>query len=211
MDFKLLMNSFAKEDLIYWHLERLETNMQKLYEAGQYGGVFVEDFTGLSMAHWYKPAVEFLKEMMATDQQNYPELSRAIFYINAPRVLSVLWPLLKPLMDPLTVAKVIVFVLLLLKNSKRKQGVYCFRFWRGSAGAVHAPDERANGIQRNLQQVSRQTCRWQMSRLFSWRTFSLHQKCSLQHNQCTSKGRNQGYCVFLFSDFCFFKMCLFFS
>jgi hypothetical protein len=107
MDFKLLMNNFTKEDLIYWHIERLEKNMQILHEHGQYGGVFVEDFTGLSMAHWYKPAVEFLKEMMQTDQQNYPELSRAIFYINAPRVLSVLWPLLKPLMDPLTVAKVL--------------------------------------------------------------------------------------------------------
>jgi hypothetical protein len=70
--------------------------------------VFVEDFTGLSMAHWYTPAVEFLKAMMAVDQQNYPELSAAIFYINAPRVLSVLWPLLKPFMDPLTVAKVFI-------------------------------------------------------------------------------------------------------
>jgi hypothetical protein len=82
--------------------------MQRLFECGVFGGVFVEDFTGLSMAHWYTPAVEFLKTMMAVDQQNYPELSAAIFYINAPRVLSVLWPLLKPFMDPLTVAKVYI-------------------------------------------------------------------------------------------------------
>ena len=106
MDFRLLMNSFSKEELIYWHLEKLEINMQNLYECGQYGGVFIEDFTGLSMAHWYAPAVDFLKMMMAVDQQNYPELSAAIFYTNAPRVLSVLWPLVKPFMDPLTVAKV---------------------------------------------------------------------------------------------------------
>ncbi len=106
MDFRLLMNSFSKEELIYWHLEQLEQNMQRLFEHGRFGGVFIEDFTGLSMAHWYAPAVDFLKMMMAVDQQNYPELSAAIFYTNAPRVLSVLWPMLKPFMDPLTVAKV---------------------------------------------------------------------------------------------------------
>ena len=88
MDFKTLMTAFSKDELIYWHCETMEKNSQRLYRAGQFGGVFVEDFTGLSMAHWYKPAVEFLKLMMHTDQQNYPEFSAGIFYINAPRVLS---------------------------------------------------------------------------------------------------------------------------
>lgn len=106
MDFKLLMEKFNKDELMLWHLEQMEHLAQWLYREGRFGFVFIEDFTGLSLAHWHKPAVDMLKHMMNIDQSNYPEFSWRIFYINAPRVFTALWPLLKPFMDPLTVEKI---------------------------------------------------------------------------------------------------------
>jgi hypothetical protein len=47
-----------------------------------------------------------LKTMMHVDAQNYPEFSTAIFYIQSPKILSLIWSWLKPLMDPGTVGKV---------------------------------------------------------------------------------------------------------
>jgi hypothetical protein len=69
------MGEFTSDELINWHLEKMELRSNLLAQKGIYGGIFVEDFTGLSMSHWYKPAVDMLKVMMNVDQQGYPEFS----------------------------------------------------------------------------------------------------------------------------------------
>lgn len=83
---------------------------------------------------------------MHTDQQNYPEYSSAIFYTNAPRVLSVLWPLLKPFMDPLTVQKV--------KEKRFKFDVFFLTVLSSSSQVHISSDTNVEGLKRFMPATS---------------------------------------------------------
>lgn len=66
----------------------------------------MEDLNGLGWAHMYKPAISTLQVCSALDESHYPEMLKRMFIINTPRIFTLFFSLVKPMMDKRTLDKI---------------------------------------------------------------------------------------------------------
>nr|CAH0109544.1 unnamed protein product [Daphnia galeata] len=68
------------------------------------------DMAGFSMRHvTFKPALDTAIQLVQLYEGNYPELLRRVYVINAPKIFSVLYSMLKPFMHEKTKNKIQIF------------------------------------------------------------------------------------------------------
>jgi len=58
------------------------------------------------MKHTEKAGLDFIRTIAELDQANYPEMMRKMFLINAPAIFTMIYSMLKPFIDPVTLSKV---------------------------------------------------------------------------------------------------------
>ena len=69
--------------------------------------IFVSDLTGFEWKHLMdKAAIEVLLDCIRNFEDNYPESLKAAIALNAPKIFTILFNLIKPLLTPRTLAKV---------------------------------------------------------------------------------------------------------
>jgi hypothetical protein len=113
VDARGLLKAVSEKDLLHYHVftvERDEKRRAQLFaERGVYPGtVIVQDCQGLGWKHLYRPAIGVLQKLFKMDQDNYPESLRKMYVVNAPKLFTVVYAMVKPLVDPRTLQKVIV-------------------------------------------------------------------------------------------------------
>mmetsp|Transcript_19001 Transcript_19001/g.26822 ORF Transcript_19001/g.26822 Transcript_19001/m.26822 type:complete len:405 (+) Transcript_19001:101-1315(+) len=98
--------------LEYWTFIYESLHLKLYLEGeGQKKMVFVDvvcDFQNLSISQQFAPAFvsKVLKPWIKQTQENYPETSKRIIFVNPPRIISTAWAIIAPLMSPGTVEKV---------------------------------------------------------------------------------------------------------
>eukprot|EP01121_Diplochlamys_sp_Union-15-3_P011711 TRINITY_DN3424_c0_g1_i7.p1 TRINITY_DN3424_c0_g1~~TRINITY_DN3424_c0_g1_i7.p1 ORF type:complete len:434 (-),score=96.89 TRINITY_DN3424_c0_g1_i7:74-1375(-) len=110
-DAKGVMNTFPEDFLIDYHIYRMEEIEKLRYniykEKGYTGGaVIIQDFSGLGWGHVYNPALAAIKKVFAIDADNYPEFLRRCYFINCPKIFTMLWAIVKPWVDKRTLDKI---------------------------------------------------------------------------------------------------------
>jgi hypothetical protein len=68
--------------------------------------IAIEDLDNLGMKHYHSKGLELLKEAIAIDEGFFPEHLARLYVVNAPAVFRVIWAVVKPWMDPRTLAKI---------------------------------------------------------------------------------------------------------
>lgn len=67
------------------------------------------DLEGLSYErHYYWPGINVFRELLSIFETNYPEQTRRIIVLRAPKVFPVAYNLIKPFMDEKTRNRVII-------------------------------------------------------------------------------------------------------
>jgi phosphatidylinositol/phosphatidylcholine transfer protein len=97
VDPKTLLKAVSQEDLLHYHVYCQEKAAIQLNELGKklnkpiFGNTVVEDLNGLGWKHYNNQALAILKQIIAIDEANYPEILKRYYLINAPRFFQVLW------------------------------------------------------------------------------------------------------------------------
>ncbi|KAI4882304.1 hypothetical protein NFI96_011117, partial [Prochilodus magdalenae] len=114
VDMKGILLSASKQDFIKYKIRECEM-LQKIYESqSKRLGKNVESMTtiydceGLAMKHFWKPGLDLYGELMTVVEDNYPEGLKRFFALNAPKLFSVIYNMLKPFVSEETRNKVIV-------------------------------------------------------------------------------------------------------
>lgn len=106
-----VMERFTPETLINFHLWVMERDLQRCYDASCALGkpitqtIVVQNLSGLGWRHVHPPAVEVVKKMLQLDQLNYPEMMGGLVAFNAPAIFPLAFRLVRPFIDPVTLAK----------------------------------------------------------------------------------------------------------
>lgn len=107
-----LMKLCTPEALIHYHIYTQEIALRTFKEISEkqerpvIGGIVVENMDGLSMKHFHTQGMNVLKTVVQIDEANYPETLRKYYVINAPRIFTMLWRIVKPWLDENTLAKI---------------------------------------------------------------------------------------------------------
>lgn len=72
------------------------------------GVVVLFNLSQLTMKHTLGPLMTYASECMSLDEKHYPELLAWSLVFNAPKVFTVLFAMVKPLLDPVTLSKLCV-------------------------------------------------------------------------------------------------------
>mmetsp|Transcript_54028 Transcript_54028/g.107240 ORF Transcript_54028/g.107240 Transcript_54028/m.107240 type:complete len:442 (+) Transcript_54028:81-1406(+) len=100
------------EKLVRYHIWMNEMGSRALGQQSIRLGKRVDKFTccfnakGFTPSHMRHGSMNFVKQITAIDQQHYPERLGIIILINAPRLISVVWSVIKRWLDPITREKV---------------------------------------------------------------------------------------------------------
>jgi hypothetical protein len=69
-------------------------------------GITVIDLDGLRLQGFVGEAVTFVKRAAFFTSRHYPERCGAIYIVNSPPFFQVLWKMITPILDPVTIEKV---------------------------------------------------------------------------------------------------------
>lgn len=100
------------DDFLQYWTYIFESLNSKLHEESMKRGrmVYVDeicDLRNMNMRQFSPGFVSFvLKPWLRLTQQNYPETTKRIFFLNPPRIISVVWNIVTPMASPGTIAKV---------------------------------------------------------------------------------------------------------
>lgn len=83
------------------HSHRLQRRLYKF--------VVVLDMDGLSLTHLSRPFIHLVKTYISAFSNFYPESLHKLYMINVPRIFAATWALIKPMLHPLTAAKINIF------------------------------------------------------------------------------------------------------
>jgi hypothetical protein len=107
-----LLTQFKTEELIQCHIYWLEFNCQRARERSRQLGKHIESFSMISDLHSCKPEIRkvlnIFKQSVYIDDNYYPERLGQMFIVNPPLIFPALWAIVKPWLDPVTKAKIIV-------------------------------------------------------------------------------------------------------
>lgn len=119
MDLKGILLSAKKRDYLTYVIEIVERSFQRVRNDPKKfkrspdaiaQSTVIFDMAGFSMRHiTYKPALDTAIQLVQLYEGNYPELLRRVFIINAPKIFSVLFSMLKPFMHEKTRHKIQIF------------------------------------------------------------------------------------------------------
>lgn len=68
--------------------------------------IYVIDLAGIRLRDFAGEVIKFVKSAASFTSRHYPERSGTIFVVNAPIWFNVIWKVVKPIIDPVTVEKV---------------------------------------------------------------------------------------------------------
>jgi len=115
IDVKPFLKAFKPDDILRYHIYCQEDVCQRIKQSivkqntPLWGNIVVEDLSGLSWKHSYRPAFSLMKRTVEIDEANYPETLKCLYVINAPKIFSVMWKVVKPWFDPQTLSKIKIF------------------------------------------------------------------------------------------------------
>ena len=117
IDMPMLLTESSPEQIIAYFSRESEISLrQRLPAASLAKGSVVDrslsilDLNGLSFRFaTHTTARKVVKQIIAVSGDNYPELMGEIVIINAPRVFSLAWSAVKPMLDEKTVAKIKIY------------------------------------------------------------------------------------------------------
>eukprot|EP00002_Diphylleia_rotans_P040289 TRINITY_DN9513_c0_g1_i2.p1 TRINITY_DN9513_c0_g1~~TRINITY_DN9513_c0_g1_i2.p1 ORF type:complete len:277 (+),score=62.16 TRINITY_DN9513_c0_g1_i2:51-881(+) len=112
IDPKGVLRRFSEAEVLDYHLYLNETGRRLRKERSEALGKKIEtsisiyDVKGLGIQHSYKPGLDLLRKSIAMDERNYPETMRKIYVVNTPTIFNMLWGIVKPWLNPVTLAKI---------------------------------------------------------------------------------------------------------
>lgn len=107
LDIVGMLHSAAKQDLIRATVQILERNMDLSAKTGQNQVCVIFDMENWSLKQYaWRPAAEVVIQLIQMYSNNYPEILKACFIINAPRIFSVAFNIVKKFMDEYTISKI---------------------------------------------------------------------------------------------------------
>ncbi|CAH1280313.1 unnamed protein product [Diabrotica balteata] len=111
-----MLSSVSKLELIKNEAKILETNLKMAAETGEHQLVVIFDMEDFDIKQYAsRPAAEFAISLIQLYEANYPEILKQCYIINAPRVFSVAFNVVKRFMNGYTLSKIQIF-----KNDPRK-------------------------------------------------------------------------------------------
>lgn len=117
MDLRGILQSVTKKDYMRYQMYMTEIVNQEMRDESFRTGkntacqmTFIADMANLSMRQMtYKPVMETGLEQTKVYELNYPENLRRIFIINAPKLFTVIYNIMKPFMHQATIDKMRIF------------------------------------------------------------------------------------------------------
>ncbi|XP_068239493.1 SEC14-like protein 2 [Palaemon carinicauda] len=115
-DMRGLLSSVRKRDYIRYTVRVLEASLQDMkkqtkdlgYPVTQQCCIFdLEDFS-LRHVTW-KPAMDVILELVQLYEANYPELLKCAYVINAPKVFTLAYAIIKPFLHEVTLKKIRIY------------------------------------------------------------------------------------------------------
>lgn len=108
--FQDIKKELSEDDIFNRHIRQQEVMIRRLQRASERHGrpiekqIIVMDMKNVSMTMDFM-ALRVFKRTVVIDEACYPERLETLYMINAPFTFSVLWAIIKPWIDPVTVAK----------------------------------------------------------------------------------------------------------
>lgn len=111
IDTKKLLSSFQEEEFLRYHIYGMEYSSLLLDQLSKerksmVRTVLIFDLAGLNMSHVRGSAMDLLRKALKITQDYYPESMHRCYILNAPKVFSMFWQVIKPLLAERTVRKV---------------------------------------------------------------------------------------------------------
>ncbi|XP_019881886.1 SEC14-like protein 2 [Aethina tumida] len=110
LDIVGLLHSVARQDLIRTTIKILEENLQIAQETGARQVVVVFDMDGFNLRQYaWRPAAEVVISLIQMYEANYPEILKACYIVNAPRVFAIAFNIVKKFLNEYTIGKIQIF------------------------------------------------------------------------------------------------------
>lgn len=109
---KPLLRKMKPEDAVMWHLHVMELQKELCaHQSKKFGypiktWVVIMDMTGVSMKNFNNGGYDVFRAITTVDQDFYPEALGKLVIINAPKIFTSLWNIVKPMLDPPLIAKI---------------------------------------------------------------------------------------------------------
>lgn len=91
------------------YFERLCIESERRMGKQQYQATLIVDVANLSMRHWHTVGFHVFKSCVFIHDHYYPERLKVAHVINAPKIFSILWKVVKTFLDPNTRSKVRIY------------------------------------------------------------------------------------------------------
>ncbi|XP_017781925.1 PREDICTED: SEC14-like protein 2 [Nicrophorus vespilloides] len=111
-----LLHSVSRQDLIRYTIQLLEKLLDLAAEKNGTECVLIFDLENFNLRPYtWRPATEVVISLLQMYAANYPEILRVCYIINAPRVFSIAYSVIKRFIDEYTISKINIF-----KNDPKK-------------------------------------------------------------------------------------------
>ncbi|XP_074026952.1 SEC14-like protein 2 isoform X2 [Leptinotarsa decemlineata] len=105
-----LLHSATRQDLIKMTISILEKNLDMAAKTGENQVVVIFDMEGFNLRQYaWRPAAEMVISLIQMYEANYPEILKACFIINAPRVFAIAFGVVKKFLNDYTLGKIQIF------------------------------------------------------------------------------------------------------
>ncbi|KAJ8952819.1 hypothetical protein NQ318_008140 [Aromia moschata] len=105
-----LLHSASRQDLIRITIQFLEKHMALAAETGANQVVVIFDMEGFNLRQYaWRPAAEVVISLIQMYEANYPEILKACYIINAPRVFAIAFNVVKKFLNEYTLGKIQIF------------------------------------------------------------------------------------------------------
>lgn len=113
INMKAMKNVTTEDRMIRFHVQEYERALKYIFPAcSKVRGMHISqtlaimDLKGVGLRHLSGDVKRILSEITTIDQNNYPETLGKTLIINAPTVFRAIWAIVKPMLDPRTLAKI---------------------------------------------------------------------------------------------------------
>ncbi|XP_064211186.1 SEC14-like protein 3 [Tribolium castaneum] len=116
LDMVGILHAFGRNDLIKLTIQTLERFMELAAEKGGHKFVVIFDMDAFNIRQYaWRPAAEVVVSLVQMYEANYPEILKACYIINAPRVFAIAFNVIKRFLNEYTLGKIQIF-----KNDPKK-------------------------------------------------------------------------------------------
>lgn len=110
LDIVGILHSASKQDVIRMTIKILERNLKMAAETGANKVVVLFDMDGFTIRPYaWRPAGEIIISLIQMYEANYPEILKACYIINAPRVFAIAFNVVKQFLNEYTLGKMHIF------------------------------------------------------------------------------------------------------